>query len=546
MRQQTVFLKPGLACLFLILTILPSNAQESVVIKVQYVSADQVYLDKGRDANLEIGDLLHVMDGSTRAVALEVISVAGKSAACKVLSKTRDPKPGDAVVISRKKESPDAVEETVSEAPAQEDDSGQAYVEEKDTRRSRKSPITGSLSLQYYSFLDESGYGKDFQQPGIRLNLKGRGLLGGDYGFRIKTRTRYNRRERAVNSLVAETEWKNRIYEASFFYDNPNARFNYKLGRIISDKFSGVGYIDGGQLQLNLAKHSQVGVFAGSQPEWQSSDLNTSLTKFGAYYNFEKGNYQSSFFQSTVALAGEYHGSTVNREFAYIRNRFSYGNKITLYQSAELDINTDWRKDKAGEDIGLTNLLAYGRFQVTEKVRLGFSYDNRKNYYTYELRNRDELYFDDAARRGYRADVTIKFTRDWRFNGNYGFRERDGEDEDSTFYYANIYKRNFIGQGWSFNLRVNGFTNSFTGGVNPSVRIGKRIGAAGSHLYVGYSNYDYTFLTTDTDRTAEWFRVEAYVVLSRKFFLSSQYEYNLGDDAEGHRIFLELGYRFAR
>jgi len=512
-------------------------------IKIQYISSEMIYLDKGKNIGIDVGDILYVMTGSVRKATLEVVSIAARSASCKVLNKTEDLKVGDRVALGEKAVISKEQEVVPEPEPVNADSPGEKP-ERKVVQRRRGSPISGTLSLQYFSFLDESGYGRDFQQPGLRLNLKGKNLLGGNYGFRIKTRVRYNQREQAVNSRVPDTEWKNRIYEASFYYDNPNALFNYKVGRLISDKFSGVGYIDGAQLQAGLSKRSKLGVFAGSQPEWQSSDLNTSLTKYGAYYDFQTGDYQSSLFQSTIAVAGEYHGSTVNREFAYIRNRFSLANRLTLYQSAEIEINRDWRKEKTGEDYAVTNLHIYGRFQLTDKVKLGLSFDNRQNYYTYELRNRDELYFDETARRGFKADFSVKFTNDLRLTGNYGFREREGEDEEATYYFANLYKRNFIGKGWSFNLRANGFENPHTEGFNPSVRVGKRFGSVGNTLYFGYSNYDYTYLATDTTRQTQWFQMEVYWVLNRKLFLSGQYEYNLGDDAEGHRIYLELGYRF--
>ncbi len=516
--------------------------------KIKYLASDMVYLDQGKDAGLALGDILFVMEGTEKKAELKVTYLSNLSAACTVVKQYSELAAGDTVIMARKaetsvgKEKP-LVEKTSDPPPAKEiSSSGRAGTTRVKKGRSK---ISGTLSLQHFQYLDASDRGSDFTQPGLRLNIKGHGLLGGGYGFRIKTRTRYNQRERPVNSNLPETEWKNRIYEASFRYEDENARFNYRIGRIISNRFSGVGYIDGGLLQANLSERNEVGLFVGNQPEWQHSDLRTSLKKYGAYYHFHHGSYQSKhMFESTLAWAAEYHGSTVNREFAYIRNRYNLGRRLLLFQSAEIEINRDWRLEKTDKSLVLTNLHAYGRYQLTEKVRVGLSYDDRQNYYTYDLRNRDEAYFDAYSRQGFQADVQVRLTGSMNFNAHYGLRRQEGDgQEDTSSYYINFYKRNFPVKSWSLNLKANGFSNEYTEGFNPSLRLGKRFSAAGHTIYLGYSHYDYDFVLTDTRRRTQWFRLETYLVLSRRFFFSGQFEYNDGDDAEGYRIFVELGYR---
>ena len=303
-----------------------------------------------------------------------------------------------------------------------------------------------------------------------------------------------------------------------------------------------MGYIDGGLLQINLTEHGHAGVFAGTQPEWQYSDLQTSITKYGAYYNFKKGDYTSSRFESTLAISGQYHGSTTNREYAYIRNLYQVGSRLYFFQSAEIDINRDWRKEKAGESLALSNLYVFARLRINDRLKVGLAYDNRQNYYTYELRNRDEQFFDDNARRGYKADFHARLSDHMRLSGRYGSRTREGDDHDSSNYQLNFYHRKIFLKGLSLNLRVTGFDNGITEGESPSVRIGKRFGN-GDSLSLGFSSYQYTFIQTGVERESQWLRLEGYKMLGRRLFLTGDLEFNDGDDAEGYRLFLELGYR---
>ncbi len=524
---------------------LQGNATETEI-RIRYLTSELVYLDYGKDMGLAPGDELLVKVGGREKARLRVTQVASKSAACEILEKSEDLAVGDPVLLVKKAE-PEKTEEAAGEiAPTlrkRERPVTRTGPLPPDRPRKRDDVLRGSVSFQYFGFNDESGNGRDFDQPGLRLNLRGRNFLGDGYHFRVKTRARYQSADEPGDGSSDDSEWRNRIYEASLTFDRENARWHYRVGRILSDKFSGVGYIDGGLLALNPASHSQVGVFAGTRPEWQHSEPSTDLQKYGAYYFFQKGDYADRRFESTLAVAGEYHGGTVSREFAYIRNRYTRAGRFVLYQSAELEINRDWRRDKAGSGTELTNLHAYGRFNLNPKANLTLSFDDRKQYYTYDLRNRDDRYFDHLSRRGWRANMRFKFTPHINFNGSYGLRTREGSDEETSTYMANIFVRNFPGKHWSGNLRVNGFENPLSRGTSGSLGLSYRLGNKGNTLGLSYSNYDYEFLSTGSDRHSEWWRFESYMALARRFFWSNQIEYNLGDDAEGYRFYVELGCR---
>ncbi|MGD9899416.1 MAG: hypothetical protein AB7T22_09850 [Calditrichaceae bacterium] len=505
--------------------------------KVKYLSADHVYIDAGETDGLSAGMRLSVSRGDKIIAEMEIVFVAGHSSSCRVIESSADVKPGDIVKLPVLSETSEVSKDSLqsrqrvwSEKPA------------KSIKRS-KSNVHGSISMQLYHFEDLTDAGLNFSQPTFRVNLKARQLWGKSYNFILKTRTRYDKRERSYNSHVPSDEWRNRIYELSFSYDDQTALFNYKLGRIISNKFSGVGYIDGLLLQYNMLKQLSLGVFAGTQPEWQYSDFQTSIQKYGAYLTYLNGDYGAERLESTLALAGEYHGSTVSREFLYLQNNYVSGKKWSFYQSAEIDLNRDWRKDRTNENISLSGLYLSGRYRFSDGVNASLSYDNRKNYYTYDLRTMADSLFDDAFRQGIRTNIYIKLLDDYRLSAGFGIRNRENDSENTYSYSAGLNKMNFFRQGMLLQFSVSGFSNYYTAGYNPSIRISKTFNDG--HIFgITYGNYYYNLKATDNNYLNQWFRFNGQIELSRHFFISSQYEYDWGDDTKGHRITAEAGFRF--
>ena len=91
-------------------------------------------------------------------------------------------------------------------------------------------------------------------------------------------------------------------------------------------------------------------------------------------------------------------------------------------------------------------------------------------------------------------------------------------------------------------LRVNGFSNPQTEGTSPSFLMGKRW-RNGQQVSVGYAVYDYTYHLTNTERQTSYLRMESNFRMGRKWHGYVNYEYNLGDDAEGQRVQVGLTYR---
>jgi hypothetical protein len=510
--------------------------QNSRILKVKYISVDYIYLDGGAADGIFTGDTIQIVKDGISIALLKAVFVAENSTSCEILSKEAEINIGDKVIIYAHITVDTDTTKIRTLSRQREFNASSSKTKMIKTR------ISGFISAQWYQFMDANNGLYDFKQPAFRLNLNGRNLWNDSYYLRIRARSRYNERARRFNDNVPQSEWRNRIYELSFSYENLFSAFNYKVGRIISNKFSGVGYIDGVQLQHNISGNLNWGIFGGTQPEWHYSGFQTSYQKYGGFVNYIYGDYSAERFESTLALAGIYHTHSISREVIFLQNSYNHSRKWNFYQSMELDVNRNWRKQKTGENISLSGLYLNGRYYINDDLNIGLSYDNRKNYYSYELRSLADSLFDDAFRQGVRLFFNYSLYKNLRFYGNGGLLKR--ENTALTYSYGgglnagNLFNKRVIASA-----RFSGFSNLYTKGLNPSTDISWYF-SKGHYLMAGYGNYCYRVKSNNSTRFNQYLRFNGQLELPLDLFLAGDYEYSFGDDSEGNRILFDLGYRF--
>ncbi len=505
--------------------------------RINYISAENVYIEAGTENGIRVGDRLTVRQNGEIIAELEVVYTARESSSCRIIKKEHVLRIGDF-----------AISDKVAEA-----DSPESILAMRRSRtirapkgrheNNRPIKIDGSISLQWYRFKDLSASKRDFSQPALRVALRGRRLWGGDFTIYIRFRSKYNQRQRHYNSIIPANEWRNRLYEFSLSYNPEKAFFQYRIGRINSARFGGVGYIDGMSLQINTAKGLYLGVFAGTQPEWQYSGFQTSIQKYGFFASYSRGRFGGRRFASTLSAVGAYHGSIVSRKFMYWQNTYNAGRTLSFYQSLEIDFNQGWRKNRTKETVSLTGLYFSSRYRPFKWLSAGLSYDNRKNYFTYEMRSLADSLFNAAFRQGVRTHVAVRLPRNYRISANFGLRTRQFDKQYLYSYGLVVQKYPFLQRGISISGRFSGFANSFTQGYNPSLRLGK-IFDHGHALYLSYGNYWYRLNSINTTRINQWLRLSGQLELPKSLFFSAQYKYDWGTDVLGHHYLVELGYRF--
>jgi hypothetical protein len=519
-------------------------AQENQKITVKYISAENVYLTAGSAAGLAVGDTLAVLDKGKAVGTILVNYVAEYSASCSVINTSKNIRVGMAVKrIGRQK----TVDEVVSEAV---DSAGVATPEpasqpRKQSRRTstqrRSAKLSGSISLQYFAIDDQTERNLDFSQPTFRINLRARRLWGGDYTFRLKTRSRNDVRAREIREDVPQQEWRNRIYLFSFEFADRDARFNYALGRITSNRLSGVGYLDGLQLQYNLSGRFAVGVLGGNEPNWRTSRPESQIQKVAGFLHYHAGPHFSPTFESTVALAGAYASGAVSREHLYVRNYYRNRSGFSFFQSAEIDINRKWRKEKADNSVTFSNMYVSVNKRFTPDFSAGLIYDNRQNYWRYEIRSLADSLFDDALRTGLRANISAGLPGKITLFVNGGIR-KNNRDQQTTTSYALSLSRNQLPGNLALRLSASGFSNAATNGYHLNADVSKGF-RQGHRLSLGYYQYAYQFDDTGiTSQTGSWIG-QMFLLLPAQLYLNGMVQYDSGDDVKGIRYYFEMGYR---
>ena len=517
------------------------HAQTARKFSIVYLSSTHVYINGGRDDGLQVGDTLRVFRNGHYISTIRVDYLASHSASCLALENKHGIHQNDLAVFQsdtkkKSKVSPNKANRTTGIAHLSNASAPAQKVKQSFSR------VRGYLSLQYYRFSDLKSHQYDFSQPTVRLRVRIDNMWTPGINFEMRFRTRYNHRRRFLGTLP-KNEWQHRLYRFALSYRPSGSDLQFKLGRIISNVLSGVGYIDGALLQSQIRPYWYAGAFGGTQPDWRTSNWQLEIQKYGVFIRYLKGRYGEVRKAFTLAASGEYHGKTVSREFLFLQGSYDHGKHWHFYQQLELDVNRAWRKARAGEALSISGLYVNGRYDINRKASVTISYDNRKNYYTYETRTIADSIFDKAMRQGIRLSGYLRLWQDYRLAIHIGVRDRQTAARFTYNYGLNVSKRRFWGSGNTLFLNIVGFDNVFANGLNPNLRISHRF-HGGHYLSLNYGNYFYTFKRNGGRRINQWVRINSQLELPMQLYASFDYEYDWGNDLHGTRLFAEIGYRF--
>ena len=513
---------------------------EAGSIKVSYLSLENVYVNGGTADSITAGMILEVKRKDKIIARIEVIYAAEHSASCKILEKEDEIKPGDTINIVQQKTAVDSSSATgilINLTKTSSENVRSGYP-------ARTIPdIKGYLAFQWYHFQDGSESRYHFDQPAIRFKLKARQLWHRFMNLEIKMRSRHNERFNRSSKALPESEWRHRLYTAALSYDNPESGLGVYTGRISSGFISGTGYIDGIQLQYMVNKFWQTGLFAGFQPQWDTSSFQYQRKKYGAFVRYKTQNVSSWRTQISLSAVGEYHDAIVSREFLYMQGFLSMPGDWQFYHSFEIDVNRQWRHERTGNNLTLSSLYISGSKQINPRINIQMTYDNRQNYYTYEYYSLSDSLFDDAFRQGLRLYLNINIYENLRISLNSGIRKR--EDQSQTTYSHGIRAMipHLILTRLSTSGRLSLFTNLYSKGITYNLNLSKRI-LQGHEIGFDLGSQQYQFLLDHKRYNNHYLRLQTTLALPFNLNLYSYYEFDTGDDLKGQNVYVELGYYF--
>jgi len=525
-----------ISALFLIASTL---CAQQVTTVVKYVSQDHVYLDAGSSQGIATGDQGQILrDGNTIA-RIEVEFVAEKSSSCKILERTADIQVGDAAVIQVITVAPSGQVNTEPEPQPAPTPMAQEPVSPK---RESVNRLSGRIGFQYYQQIDNDHSNNDFQQPSLLLDLGVGNALGSQHDLTIRMRSRRNIRNGAVGS-PAQTDWDNRIYEFSLSYGPPGSLFSYQLGRIHSNRFSGMGYIDGGMVSYRANEQIAVGVFGGTQPDRQFANVNPDELKGGIFASYDRGSFRSNRVSATLAFVGQYVNQNISREFAYQQITATVMRKLYLYQSAEININRGWRRDAAGSSLQLSNVLINLQYDITKSLNASIGYDNRQDVHTWENRSTPDSLFNDYRREGFRTGLNMRLPENLRLSLNGNLLSNGVTNSSSRFYSAALSTSDVLKTRIAAVVRVAAFDNPLNNGIQGSIGASKYF-LNKLNLGASLGRSQYSIGVTNQDVVSDWAQLDASYLFAKRWYTSASAEIHRGDDINADRLFLDIGVRF--
>ncbi len=539
-------------------------APELPVLQISHVGADSVYLNGGRSHGLTVGQIVAVVRDGEPVAELQVAFVSKKSASCRVVDSRLEIVLGDQAIPIASLDEPAAPAETATaEPPAPGPPTvGAPDQPEKDRKVSSSPPRSGSdrkwanfsgtLSVRWHHFEDGSDVPRSFDQTTARVNLRSQSLNGA-YEARIRVRGREDRRYRQAEAT--ETSRRDRLYELAFAYEPPEGRIFLEAGRMASSPMLGFDYLDGvlGEYRFprkgakdNKSHFFGVGGFYGQRSDVDDIGLGADGAAFGAFFHYKRKRTRESPFYADLLVGGirETYEGEVSREFVSIYGRLGSGSRWSFYQRADVDINTDWRRELSGDDYQVSNILSSVNYRFSDSMRLGLSYDHRQRFRDFENRDTPEEIFDDRLREGFRLTAQIGDPRGWRLTSSVGVRTEEGSKEDAYTGTGSLFHTNLGGHGVLLGLDFSGFSGDTSDGYRVSLRTRKYFN--GGHdigLTLGTAITSNVIGGVPVDRENEWIRLNGTARLPKRFFVLAEIEVTEGDDLAGERFIVQLGYR---
>ncbi len=319
-----------LAILLNLLFCLTALAQKesAAVFSIKYLSNDAVYINAGRNAGIQEGMNISVVDaqaaaqsegarfrGEEHVAELKVISVADSSAVCEIISTSGELKVGQIAFLT-----PESVQERRETQATAEADNFPIVVSftygdplDDEVRQSeekslmQESPVgrmRGRLGFDYGGTNEASGFRS--KQLGMIINAD-MTFLGGTYwNFTGYWRGNLTSSSAGIstNSPTTLNDLINRTYHLSFTYDNPYSPMRIGVGRLFLPWAPSLSTIDGAYFARKISRAMTVGVFRRVNAGPDFVELQPGPTNRRRFCELRKGRFQ----RGSVFLYGRHCG----------------------------------------------------------------------------------------------------------------------------------------------------------------------------------------------------------------------------------------------
>lgn len=418
----------------------PVKAQEekTAVFTVKYISSDSVYINAGRNAGIQDGMLISVVNaqlapgqtdgarfrGEPHVAELKVLSVADSSAVCEIVSTAGELQVGQVAFLTP--ESLQNRRDIQSAAEADDypivvgftygdplDDEVRQAEERKIVQESPVGRVRGRLGFDYGGTKEAGGFSS--KQLGMVINAD-MTYLGGTYwnftGYWRGNLTTHSSGTTTNTSPATLTDLIDRTYHLSLTYDNPYSPIRIGVGRLFLPWAPSLSTIDGAYFARKVARNVTLGAFGGSTPDPTSWSYNPDQHIGGAFLNYEKGDFNSSRYFFTAGIAATTLQWRVARQFAFFENTFSWKRYFSLFNSLQADeARTSPLPGGGSNPTGVSQSYTSLRIQPINRLSFGLNHNYFRNLPTFDPRLISTGLLDQYLFQGFSGDVRVELPK---------------------------------------------------------------------------------------------------------------------------------------
>ena len=413
------------------------SSNKPSVFRVKYVADGSLYIDAGRNANLQEAMKLSLVNpppdgvvsdavrfrGYEHIAELKVVSVADSSAVCEIVSSNGEIKVGQLAFLT-----PDSVVERRQAVEATEEEQypivmtftyGDPLEEEirtvQEQKQLRESPVgrvRGRIGIDYGG-IHEAG-GLNSKQVGLSISSDISNIGRTYWNFKGYWRGNMNVSSSTPPgaNTTTLTDLLNRTYQIGLFYQSPYSPVTIGVGRLFLPWAPSLSTIDGGYLGRKITRLATVGFFAGSTPDPSSWSYNPNQHIAGTFVNFEAGDFEHTRFYSTAGVAVTSIQWKVARQFAFFENNLSWKRYMTLYSSLQADeARTSPLPNGGSNPTGISQSYSSLHFQPFHHLGFGVNHNYFRSLPTYDPRLLGTGLLDQYLFQGFSGDVRVELVK---------------------------------------------------------------------------------------------------------------------------------------
>ena len=541
MNRNTTMKTIQITLLLIGLFILITDAHPDVIrTEVKYVASDAVYIDAGRADGLQVNDMVIIQRDGLAIDSLTISFLAEHSSSCSISSPDHSIIVGDIAIV---------VVETVDEVVMSVEEESAAEVQDEEytesnaeiTSQQYRYSSSGFASIRYMIQDNLGNLNHDYHQPSLYFRYRAENIWSSPISFSIRTRARNTRRTDSYSD-AGYTSWNNRIYELSLQYDSPVNPYYAEMGRVQSNRISGLGMFDGILGEYSVSTNTGIGIFTGTLPELSNSKPQLNEVLAGIYIKSDREINTDTRISGTLAAIGKYKEGEIDEEYLYEQMHIRLNRKLSLHQSAEMSINRGWRKEREETRFRLSNLYVNLRYVPTSGINIQLSFDTRRLMRTYENRNTPDSLFNNNHHSGLRGSVWFRLPYRIAIRVNGGILATQHENNPAKTYSFSIQQNDIAGTNINADISTNNYENQLVNGNQLAFRMYRNWSRIfNTSLSIGQNNYRYN--NTSNSLINRWMRAGIDSNLTDNMYISFDFEVYRGASYNSNIYSIDVGYR---